>query len=107
MQPKAINRADEGIQIEWQDGHLSVFTSEYLRRACPCAVCKEVPERITTGLLPASALGGQKVDILKAQPVGWYALQFTFTDRHETGIYSYEFLRQICPCETCRAMHQV
>ncbi len=103
MQPKSINRVDHGIQIEWQDGHVSAYSAEHLRRACPCAVCKEVPERVATGLLPLAALGGRKVDILKAQPVGWYALQFTFSDQHDTGIYAYEFLRQICPCELCRA----
>jgi DUF971 family protein len=102
MQPKAIQRVDRGIQIEWQDGHLSVYAPEYLRRSCPCAVCKEVPERLATGLLPSSQFAGQRIEVLKAQPVGWYALQFTFSDRHETGIYSYEFLRQICPCEDCK-----
>ncbi|MCE9625352.1 MAG: DUF971 domain-containing protein [Deltaproteobacteria bacterium] len=105
MQPQAINRVDAGIQIDWQDGHRSVYPAELLRRACPCAVCKEIPERVATGLLPLSSLLGQKIDILKAQPMGWYALQFTFTDRHETGIYAYEFLRQICPCEICRSAH--
>jgi len=36
-----------------------------------------------------------------ANAVGNYAIQFTFTDGHATGIYSYDHLRIICPCATC------
>lgn len=101
MHPQGVQRIDRGIQVTWEDGHVSPYPSDYLRRACPCAVCKENPQR-QDGLLPASAFPASSIDILKAQPVGWYALQFTFTDRHETGIYSYELLRQFCPCAECQ-----
>jgi DUF971 family protein len=33
--------------------------------------------------------------------VGHYAVQFDFNDGHSTGIFSFEYLRQICPCEAC------
>jgi len=36
-----------------------------------------------------------------AHPVGNYAIQIEFTDGHNTGIYSYDYLRTICPCEAC------
>jgi len=36
-----------------------------------------------------------------AKTVGHYALQIEFTDGHGTGIYSYDFLRTICPCPQC------
>ncbi|HCU24193.1 MAG TPA: hypothetical protein DF383_04170 [Deltaproteobacteria bacterium] len=52
--------------------------------------------------LPAADFSGRKIDILKATPVGWYALQFTFSDGHETGVYSYELLWGICLCEECQ-----
>jgi len=102
IQPKSLERVDKGIRITWQEGHVSQFSAEYLRRLCPCAVCKEVPGR-ESGLLPTSALGNKPMDILSAQQVGWYALQFVFADRHDTGIFSYELLRDACPCETCKA----
>jgi DUF971 family protein len=101
MKPKNIQRAGAGIQITWEDDHISDYSADYLRRRCPCAVCKENPERIKTGVLPLEILGNQKIDILSAQPIGWYALQFNFSDQHATGIYSHEFLREICPCEKC------
>ena len=36
-----------------------------------------------------------------AKAIGNYALQIDFTDGHTTGIYSFEYLRTICPCEEC------
>jgi DUF971 family protein len=42
------------------------------------------------------------VKILDAAGVGGYAVQFRFSDGHETGIYSFDRLREDCPCEACR-----
>ena len=39
----------------------------------------------------------------RAEPVGHYAVRFDFSDGHGTGIYSFEYLRRVCPCEECRA----
>ena len=36
-----------------------------------------------------------------AKAVGNYALQIDFSDGHTTGIYSYDYLRTICPCQEC------
>lgn len=102
MQAKALRRTDEGIEIEWQDGHVSSFSAEILRRRCPCAVCKAVEGR-EAGMIPRYLLPPKKIHILGAQPMGWYAFQFQFSDKHDTGIYSYEFLRQNCPCPQCQA----
>ncbi len=40
---------------------------------------------------------------LSAEPVGKYALKFKWNDGHELGIYSWQFLRQVCPCAACRS----
>jgi DUF971 family protein len=101
MQPKSITRTSDGIQIEWQDGHISSFSAKFLRRKCPCAVCKETPKRVD-GMIPLSALSVTPVEIKAANQMGWYALQFVFSDNHDTGIYSYEILRKNCPCEKCK-----
>jgi DUF971 family protein len=42
-----------------------------------------------------------RVTAKSAQAMGNYALQITFSDGHATGIYSFEHLREICPCEAC------
>ena len=36
-----------------------------------------------------------------ATQVGNYAIQISFTDGHSTGIFSYDYLRTLCPCEEC------
>ena len=34
-------------------------------------------------------------------PVGNYGISISWSDSHATGIYRFEFLRDICPCEAC------
>ncbi|HEY1266366.1 MAG TPA: gamma-butyrobetaine hydroxylase-like domain-containing protein [Candidatus Binatia bacterium] len=35
-------------------------------------------------------------------PVGNYAIMFRWGDGHETGIYTFQYLRSLCPCEECK-----
>jgi DUF971 family protein len=35
------------------------------------------------------------------EPVGNYALRFRWSDGHDTGIYTFDFLRRLCPCAEC------
>lgn len=99
-----------GVEIEWKDGHLSSWTFQWLRDACPCATCHEARE--ASGM----AVGERKpqpmqilpmyqapVKPLEATPVGRYALRFKWNDGHESGIYSWDYLRRICRCFVCRA----
>jgi len=86
------------LRITWEDGHVSSYSFRYLRQHCPCAACVDEwtsrrtldPERVPLDL-----------EGLKLEPVGSYALSFSFTDHHTTGIYSFDHLRAICPCESC------
>ena len=100
--PKRIDVSlSSGVQIEWSDGHGSDYALDYLRDHCPCATC-------TTGKhkpAPSSPFTMYK-RVLKmdaVEPVGRYALQFKWSDGHSTGIYSFDHLRNICPCAECRA----
>jgi DUF971 family protein len=91
-------KAGQGITIRWADGHASTFGARYLRGRCPCAQC--VSE--TTGQrLVFEDHVAPDVAIAAARTVGNYALHFDFSDGHTTGIYSFEYLRAICPCEEC------
>lgn len=90
LQPQSIDRMEDGIQITWQDGQVSRFTNLFLRQNCPCAVCKETP-----GHAPPQPISSAPVSIKSAHPMGRYALQFVFSDGHDTGIYSYEYLRKL------------
>ncbi|MFB3073931.1 MAG: gamma-butyrobetaine hydroxylase-like domain-containing protein [Candidatus Methylomirabilales bacterium] len=48
-------------------------------------------------------IGRGEIRIAQMAPVGRYALSFTWSDGHSTGIYSFDFLRSLCPCEICRS----
>lgn len=97
----------EGMDIVWSDGHVSHYDFPYLRDRCPCANCNDERDR-----KEEQAAKGIRSDVLpmykpkpranSASAVGNYAIQFEFNDSHATGIYSFTYLRGICPCEACR-----
>ncbi len=98
----------EGRTIRWADGHVSRYEIRYLRDHCPCATCTDAhgTGEKPTATRPAGPLlilqpAGKK--LLKVEPVGRYALQFHFDDRHSSGIYTWSYLRELCPCAACRA----
>ena len=112
--PKSVKvnlTAGTGVDIEWTDGHGSHYSFPFLRDACPCALCNE--EREKSGRQPgespaavAAALPMFKpaVKPLSAEGVGKYAIKFHWNDGHDLGIYSWKFLRDVCPCEACKSM---
>jgi DUF971 family protein len=91
-QPQSIDRVPEGIRILWDDGMSFIYSAQFLRQRCPCAVCRETP-----GHPPPQSIPSQGITLKAAHPIGRYALQFVFSDGHDTGIYSYEYLRKIGP----------
>jgi DUF971 family protein len=103
----AISKS-KGIKIDWKDAHHSDYPLEYLRDECPCATCTgahgTVPEKTSYSkpgeLFP---MYKPKLKMLAVEPVGNYAVRIEWSDGHNTGIYSYDHLRKICPCAECRA----
>lgn len=91
-------KGGERLTVRWADGHESVFPARGLRGLCPCAQC--VSE--TTGQrLTFEEHVRPDVAIESARLVGNYALHFDWSDGHTTGIYSFDYLRRICPCSEC------
>jgi DUF971 family protein len=39
--------------------------------------------------------------ILDVEPAGNYALRIHWNDGHNTGIYTFDYFRQVCPCQEC------
>jgi len=98
-----------GMDIEWNDGHVSHYAFAYLRDACPCAMCEE--ERGKAGRRPGDPVTAAPGALLifkptakplSAEGVGKYAIKFLWNDNHDLGIYSWKFLREVCPCEECK-----
>ncbi len=98
------------ITIVWKDSHTSVYPYDYIRKNCPCAHCKDSKESQKRspggGLVELKLINedvvGTSSDIVEVEDVGRYALKFTWGDGHDTGIYSFEHLREICPCDKCK-----
>ncbi len=96
--PVEVRRlADENqLKVTWSDGHVSLYPLSYLRGWCPCAVCQgHSGER--------QYVRAENTELSTVKVVGRYALGLTWGDGHDTGIYSYDYLRQLCPCSDCRA----
>ena len=100
----------EGLDIVWSDGHVSHYDFVYLRDLCPCATCSDERRKKQQAPFqgPGTLTGSSALPLFKPKPraraakvVGHYALQIDFTDGHSTGIYSYDYLRTICPCQEC------
>jgi ATP-binding protein involved in chromosome partitioning len=97
--PQAIHRTDDAVRITWAEDHVGVYPARDLRLACPCAECVE--EMSGRPLLEPTAVPAH-ITPLRIALVGAYAIRIDWSDGHSTGIYTYEFLREICPCERCR-----
>lgn len=80
------------LRISWGDGVASEFPPRDLRLLCPCAGC--VDEMTGVRTLRADAVDGG-VYPTAIHYVGRYALQFVWSDGHSTGIYTFEYLRQL------------
>ncbi len=102
--PVEIHRNYEGkLRVLWSDGHDSQYAYAELRKACPCATCREQraqqaqnPFQILTTVTP------KEVEPVHLSAVGNYALQIEWSDGHRTGIYPWDMLRSLCPCPQCR-----
>jgi len=96
------DRAARRVEIEWRDGHQTVYDFEALRWLCPCAICRGeggMPGWLDSG----PTLTGFQCTLLDLRLVGSYAIQPTWADGHSTGYYSFTGLRDQCPCPTCTA----
>ena len=93
LQPsQIIEESDSEVSIKWSDDAENRYSAVTLRRACPCAGCinewtgekqlddAKIPDDLTFGHISI---------------VGRYALNFHFSDGHDTGIFSFAFLRKL------------
>ena len=100
IQPKELKKlGNKELKIIWEDAHESRYLFRLLRQNCQCAHC--VDEWSGKTILAREAVP-QNLEGLKVNVVGLYALGINFSDGHNTGLYTYDHLRKICPCEECR-----
>ena len=93
IEPLEIKQdGDFDLTITWADGMRCRYTAAALRRACPCAQCVNewTGERV---IKPDSIPDGLKMNDISI--VGRYALNFRWSDGHDTGIYSFRLMREL------------
>ena len=86
------------ITILWDEGHEGIYPSRYLRGYCCCAACVE---EMTGRRIVGENDVDEYVMALDWIQIGRYALQFLWSDAHDSGIYPFEVLRNLCRCEEC------
>jgi DUF971 family protein len=99
LTPRRIHadRAARRLDIEWADGHLTAYDFVTLRWLCPCAFCRG--EAGQPGWLDsAPTLTEAQTTLMDLSLVGQYAVAPTWGDGHHTGFYTFERLREECPC---------
>ncbi|PJF40538.1 MAG: DUF971 domain-containing protein [Chloroflexi bacterium] len=105
LRPTAINlnKAEAYLEIIWSDGATCRYPLSHLREACPCVECRGGhqfmgrefdPDDILT-LTPARSYVITEIEL-----VGNYAMQPMWDDGHHTGIYTWDYLRKLCPAES-------
>jgi DUF971 family protein len=94
FEPAAIGPTEDEarLRVEWKDGRVHEFHPRDLRLLCPCAGCVDETTGVRTLRAEAVDAGVYPTAI---HYVGRYALQFVWSDGHSTGIYTWEYLRQL------------
>ncbi len=86
------DKTENEISIKWSDDAETSHFAPQLRRACPCASC--VNEWTGERILQDSSVSDD-LTFANMEIVGRYALNFRFSDGHDTGIFTFKYLRQL------------
>lgn len=89
---------DRGLTIRWQDGDERFLSIADLRRLSPSADARELRAAMARNpftVLPASKSSGP-LRAEAVEPIGHYAIRIRFSDGHDTGIYTWRYLRELC-----------
>jgi len=92
-----VKISEQMLFIDWRDGKRSQYSLNELRRVCPCATCRTEREHEERNPNPLKILKADPtgVRVVGARLVGTYAIQFTWSDGHDTGIFDFRFLRTL------------
>jgi DUF971 family protein len=96
VKPLDVQTIGNELAIKWEDGTESYIPIDRLRRACPCAACKgevDIMGNLYKG--PEQKLPPQAFLLRALTPVGTYGLQPVWGDGHNSGIFSFEYLRKV------------
>ena len=95
LAPANVQQIGSELAISWNDGGESFLPLEFLRRACPCAACGGEPDVMGRVARPSVTYVPASFELASFQVVGGYALQLRWGDGHDSGIYSFQYLKRL------------
>jgi DUF971 family protein len=95
LEPANIQQIGNQLAVQWNDGTESYLDLQFLRRACPCAACGGEPDVLGNIMHPNVSYSDNSFELAGFQIVGSYAIQPRWADGHETGIYTFQYLRRL------------
>ncbi|GMU62442.1 MAG: hypothetical protein AMXMBFR34_42050 [Myxococcaceae bacterium] len=87
------------LELTWSDGAQTKVAARTLRQYCPCAECVEEWSGKRTYEVESIPV---EMKVVEVNPVGNYALSFTFGDLHRTGIFPWSSLRELSQAHPAR-----
>ena len=102
MRPTGItlNKQTGYLEITWDDDQTCQYPLSELREACPCVECRGGHQFMGMAHAPDNLLElkpARSYTMTGLEVVGNYALQPVWDDGHSTGIYTWDYLKQLCP----------
>ncbi len=85
------------LTLTWSDQITTVLSHQLLRGFCPCATCQGEQGDIRFRR-------GGNTELISLRPVGAYALQLTWGDGHDSGLYSFDYLRHLAQAQEQRGL---
>ncbi len=90
-----VKIADQKLLVDWADGKKSELDLAVLRRHCPCATCRSDRDSQLNNPFKILKSDPARLRVIDARLVGNYAISFTWSDGHNTGIFEFRFLRAL------------
>lgn len=91
-------KKDKGLTIQWQDGSTAFLSIAFLRKMSPSADMRQLREEMQKNpltVLPNRPTSSSVLTALNAELAGNYGLKIAFSDGHNTGIYTWSYLREL------------
>ena len=90
---QSINLFKNEVAIVWENQTTTVIKNTKLRQLCPCAFCSGEKDVFGNKYGGGDIKTMEIISIVKFKKVGYYGLQFFFSDGHKDGIYTFDFLK--------------
>ncbi|OJX41370.1 MAG: hypothetical protein BGO78_01155 [Chloroflexi bacterium 44-23] len=102
-----VKKGDKLVTINWEDGHESNYPFQLLRAGCPCATCRGGHENMSAEpdpkIFEIQLPDSNSTKLANLELVGSYAITIAWEDGHTFGIFTWQYLRAMCPCSECRS----